>query len=336
MTRSKKNRLTGEDAWAAAFNAVDHQPLLDAFGLSAEPDDLRLALTHRSFANENGNLPNNERLEFLGDSVLGVSIASKLYDDYPSSTEADISKMRASIVSRFGLASVAREIGLGKHILLGKGEQANGGADKTSILADTMEALLGMFYREHGFEKTRAMIIRTFQSKIDGASTAARHDDWKTTLQERMSSMNIPVARYETSSVGPDHDRHFTAHALVGSIELGLGEGHNKKLAEQAAAEKAFRALDNNPMLWQKLHAEALNIAKAEESGAETSPVVEKAEPVVEEKSEPAEGALEPVVETTIEPVEGAKAEPVGEALPEPVAESKAQAEDEAQAEPEA
>ena len=117
----KKNRLTGVDALNEAFDAVDHQPLLDHLGVDIQRDLLVLALTHRSFANENGMLPNNERLEFLGDAVLGLSVANKLYEQYPSSPESDVSKMRASIVSRYGLADIAREIDLGNHILLGKG-----------------------------------------------------------------------------------------------------------------------------------------------------------------------------------------------------------------------
>lgn len=239
----RKNRPTGPEALDAAFRAVDHAPLLKRIGVQLSEDILRLALTHRSFANENGHLPNNERLEFLGDAVLGLSVATQLYVQYPSRPESDISKMRASIVSRYGLADIAREIDLGVHILLGRGELVTEGRSKESILADTTEAILGAIYLEHGFEVARDAVLRLFAEKIDTASSTGMHQDWKTALQERLAERKLPMPVYQSSSTGPDHDLLFTARVLVGDRELGQGGGPNKKLAEQEAARQAFRKL---------------------------------------------------------------------------------------------
>lgn len=244
---SRKKKLTGHEAWEAAFAAVDHSPLLESLGVALEPENLRLALTHRSFANENGHLPNNERLEFLGDAVLGLSVAAKLYVTYPSRPESDISKMRASIVSRYGLSDIAREINLGPHILLGKGEQSTGGRDKDSILADTTEALLGAIYRQYGFEVAREVILRLFASKIAGASARNRTLDWKTTLQEALAEAKLPMAVYSDERTGPDHELTFYVTATVGTTAVGHGEGPNKKTAEQQAAREACELVRTNP-----------------------------------------------------------------------------------------
>ncbi|WNI12489.1 ribonuclease III [Corynebacterium sp. Z-1] len=247
MSRSRRTKITGEDAWNEAFGRVDHAPLLAALGVEVEPEILRLALTHRSFANEHGPLPNNERLEFLGDAVLGLSVANSLYERFPSRPESDISKMRASIVSRYGLADVAREIGLGAHVLLGKGEEVTGGRDKDSILADTTEALFGAIYRQHGFEPARDVVLRLFESKLESATATGRHQDWKTVLQERLAELKAPAAEYRATSVGPDHDQTFTADVFVGEQSRGRGVGPNKKLAEQEAARVAVAFLRDHP-----------------------------------------------------------------------------------------
>lgn len=247
MTRGKKNKLTGEEALQQAFEAVDHAPLIEALGIELEPDSLRHALTHRSFANEHGHLPNNERLEFLGDAVLGLSVANRLFELYPSRPESDISKMRASIVSRYGLADIAREINLGEHILLGRGELVTGGREKDSILADTTEAIFGALFRQHGFEPARDVILRLFDEKLRTATASWRHQDWKTVLQERLAELKAPAALYEASSVGPDHNLVFTAHVKAGDKILGKGSGPNKKVAEQDSAREAVRYLQEHP-----------------------------------------------------------------------------------------
>ncbi|QGU07735.1 Ribonuclease 3 [Corynebacterium occultum] len=239
----KKNRPTGFEALEAAYEAVDHTPLREHIGVELSDELLRLSLTHRSFANENGHLPNNERLEFLGDAVLGLSVATQLYVQYPSRPESDISKMRASIVSRYGLADIAREINLGEHILLGRGELVTEGRNKESILADTTEAILGAIYLQYGFETARDAVLRLFKEKIDNATSTGVHQDWKTMLQERLAERKFPMPIYESTSVGPDHERVFTAKVIVGEKDLGTGVGQNKKLAEQEAARLAYRAL---------------------------------------------------------------------------------------------
>lgn len=226
----KKQRATGFDALQEAFDRINYASLIDSLGIDIPRDLLMLALTHRSFANENGSLPNNERLEFLGDAVLGLSVASKLYEQYPSRAESDISKMRASIVSRYGLADIAREIKLGSFILLGKGELMTNGRDKESILADTTEALLGAIYLAHGFEVARNTVLRLFQRKIDTASAVGMHQDWKTTLQERAAERKLPIPVYTASSTGPEHSQIFTAVVTVGTTVLGEGTGPNKNL----------------------------------------------------------------------------------------------------------
>lgn len=240
---SKHDRLTGEEAWVAAFGDVDHQPLLDGFGVSLPADVLRLALTHRSFANENGMLPNNERLEFLGDAVLGLSVAERLYRDYPDRTESEISKMRAGVVNMYALADVAREIGLGDHVLLGRGEQLTNGKDKNSILADTTEAMLGAIYLEHGFQTAKDVILRLFKSRIESAPTVGLHMDWKTELLEKIAGRGLGEPEYNTTISGPAHDPQFTSTVSLQGKVWGHGEGHTKKEAEHHAAREAHDAL---------------------------------------------------------------------------------------------
>ena len=236
---SRKKKISGEQALEEAFAAIDTAPLLASLDVELDESFLRLALTHRSFANEHGYLPNNERLEFLGDAVLGLSIAARLYEKYPTRPESDISKMRASIVSRFGLADIAREMGLGAFILLGKGEANSNGRDKDSILADTTEALFGAIYLQHGFETARRVILALFAEKVDAAVSTRNHMDWKTSLQELCAERKLPTPEYSATSTGPEHNQVFTAQVHVDGQLLGEGVGPNKKQAEQQAAEKA-------------------------------------------------------------------------------------------------
>lgn len=258
MSRGRGKGPSAEEAWAAAFAAVDHAPLLAKLGVDLTQEQLKLALTHRSFANEHGHLPNNERLEFVGDAILGLTVATDLFQKYPSRPESELSPMRASIVSRYGLAEVAREIGLGDHVLVGKGEEHTGGRQKDSILADTTEALLGAIYLEHGFDTARGVILRLFGEKVDQATVAPRRQDWKTALQVRLAELKLPVAEYRSESAGPDHDQTFTAEVLVAGEVRGSGIGPNKKLAEQEAAHQA--------VLYLRDHAvEAVRAASAAE-----------------------------------------------------------------------
>ena len=212
---ARKRRLTGEAALNAAYGKSDHAPLLEAWGVELPDDLLRLALTHRSFANENGHLPNNERLEFLGDAVLGLAVAEQLYRQFPERAESDISKMRSGVVNMYALADVARRLGMGEYILLGRGEMLTGGKDKHSILADSVESMLGAIYLHHGFEVARATVLRLFADKITEAPTTGLTMDWKTVLLEKLSDMKLPLPTYEVRGEGPEHDKTFYATVTI-------------------------------------------------------------------------------------------------------------------------
>lgn len=223
------------------------QAVLDALGVDLPDDLLTLAVTHRSFAYENGGLPTNERLEFLGDAVLGLTVTDELFHRHPDRPEGDLAKLRSSVVNTAALADVARgltEDGLGAHLLLGRGEVNTGGADKSSILADGMESLLGAVYLEHGIDTAREVILRLFGPLLDTAATLGAGLDWKTSLQELTAARGLGVPSYQVSSTGPDHDREFTAVVVVSDTEYGSGVGRSKKEAEQKAAAAAWTALD--------------------------------------------------------------------------------------------
>ncbi|WP_238579469.1 ribonuclease III [Demequina lutea] len=204
---------------------------------------LVLALTHRSFAYENGGLPTNERLEFLGDSVLGIVVTDRLYRDHPDLAEGDLAKMRASCVSQRALAIVARDLGLGAYVLLGKGEISTGGSDKDSILCDTLEALFGAIYLAHGVDVATEVILKLVGPSLVRSATLGDALDWKTSLQEVCSSLGFSPPVYEVDGIGPDHARVFTATVVVDGIARGIGTGSAKKVAEQEAAEAAHAAL---------------------------------------------------------------------------------------------
>ncbi|AKK27054.1 ribonuclease III [Mycobacterium sp. EPa45] len=209
---------------------------------------LTLALTHRSYAYEHGGLPTNERLEFLGDAVLGLTITDELFHRHPERTEGDLAKLRASIVNTQALADVGRGLtdeGLGAHLLLGRGEVNTGGADKSSILADGMESLLGAVYLQHGIDVARDVIMRLFGNLLDTAPTLGAGLDWKTSLQELTASRSLGPPSYVVTSTGPDHDKEFTAVVMVMDTEYGHGVGRSKKEAEQKAAAAAWNKLDN-------------------------------------------------------------------------------------------
>jgi ribonuclease-3 len=206
-------------------------------------DLLRRALTHRSFAYENGGLPTNERLEFLGDAVLSIVVTDHLYASFPDMPEGHLAKLRASVVNMNALADVARSIGVGEWLLLGRGEEFSGGRDKASILADTFEALLGAVYLDRGLPTASKVIHRFFDPLIADAATRGASLDWKTSLQELTANRMLGVPEYTVTESGPDHAKRFTARAIVGGNDLGCGEGRSKKEAEQRAAEAAWTAL---------------------------------------------------------------------------------------------
>jgi ribonuclease-3 len=220
--------------------------LMDAFGVDLEAELLERALTHRSFAYENGGLPTNERLEFLGDSVLGVVVTTALFNDHPDLPEGQLAKLRASVVNMRALADVARGLGpygLGPYLLLGKGEETTGGRDKASILADTLEALLGAIYLEHGLDRVAEVIHRLFDPLMADAAGRGAALDWKTSLQELTASRGLGVPEYRVEEAGPDHAKVFTAWAMVAGERYGGSEGRSKKEAEQRAAAAAWRDL---------------------------------------------------------------------------------------------
>ncbi len=210
-------------------------------------DELLLmrALTHRSFAYENGGLPNNERLEFLGDSVLGLVVTESLYHAHPELPEGQLAKLRAAVVNMRALAEVARTIDLGDYILLGRGEQATGGRDKSSILADTMEALIGTVFVSLGLESASVVIHHLFDPIMASSATLGAGLDWKTSLQEITAETSLGAPDYRVQESGPDHEKTFVARVLVGNEVLGEGTGRSKKEAEQQAAEQAWSQLDH-------------------------------------------------------------------------------------------
>jgi ribonuclease-3 len=219
-------------------------PLEKALGVRFGNQELYTwALTHRSYAYEHGGLPTNERLEFLGDSVLGVVITETLYRTHPDLSEGRLAKLRAAVVNARALADVARTVGLGPHIRLGKGEESTGGHDKSSILADTVEAIIGATYLSGGFDNARALIHLLFDPLLDAAAALGAGLDWKTSLQEFCAEHDLGVPQYVIEDDGPDHMKTFTAQVRVADRLHGHGVGRSKKEAEQQAAESAYRTL---------------------------------------------------------------------------------------------
>ena len=227
---------TGSVFTVDALRQVLGVPDLDA-GL------LRHALTHRSYAYENGQIPNNERLEFLGDSVLGLVVTDTLFTNHPDLPEGQLAKLRAAVVSAKALAVVARTLGLGEHLLLGRGEETTGGREKSSILSDTVEAVLGAVYVQFGIERAAEVIHRVFDPVMAAAAELGAGLDWKTSLQEITANHALGVPTYVLDGTGPDHQKTFTASVVVGETVFAGGIGHSKKEAEQQVAEIAWRAI---------------------------------------------------------------------------------------------
>jgi ribonuclease III len=216
--------------------------VLDA-GLS--PVLLERALTHRSFAYEHGGLPTNERLEFLGDAVLGLVVTDALFREYPDLPEGHLAKLRAAVVNMRALADVARGLHLGDYVRLGRGEEGTGGRDKASILADTLEAVIGAVYIERGLEAADVLVHRLFDPVIARSARLGAGLDWKTSLQELTAASVLGVPEYHVDESGPDHQKSFQALVRVGGRVYGSGMGRSKKEAEQHAAEAAWSAISN-------------------------------------------------------------------------------------------
>lgn len=216
--------------------------LTQKLGVDIDPELLSLALTHRSWAYENGQVPHNERLEFLGDSVLGLAVTVRLFTGHPDLDEGALAKRRASVVSTVALAEIARGIGLGEHLKLGRGEILTGGRDKDSILADTMEAILGATYLSAGPDAATGLVLRLVEPLLADPERYGAAMDPKTALQELAARTRLQPPVYEVTSTGPDHDRRFTATVTVGD-RTAHGMGTSKKHAEMAAALTAWREL---------------------------------------------------------------------------------------------
>jgi ribonuclease-3 len=204
----------------------------------------RLALTHRSYAYEQPEpVPHNERLEFLGDAILGAVVTDLIYRDHPELSEGEMARLRASVVNTHALAELATEIGLGDHLLLGRGEESSGGRLKPSLLADTLEALIGAVYLERGIDAVRAALEPLFRDRLAASVATGGRYDAKTALQEVAVRTSGDVPSYRVASTGPDHDKRFTAHVYVDDKLFGVGDGRSKKEAEQNAARAALDRL---------------------------------------------------------------------------------------------
>ena len=212
-------------------------------GVDIDPQLLELALTHRSHAYESGAQDTNERLEFLGDSVLGLIVTEELYRRYPDLDESRLSPLRSGIVNMRALAHIARTLNLGEFIRLGKGEETTGGRDKNSLLADVLEALIGAIYLETGYSKTAEVVSVLIHDTLQNAIAKGAGLDGKTALQELLAALGKGVPEYLVTETGPDHDKSFTATALVGGVALAQGEGKSKREAEQLAARGAYETL---------------------------------------------------------------------------------------------
>ncbi|AWB95791.1 ribonuclease III [Agromyces badenianii] len=214
--------------------------------ISIDPALLLLALTHRSFAYENGGIPTNERLEFLGDSILGQAVTVKLFRDHPDLDEGELAKRRASLVSSVALAEVGRSVGIGPFVRLGRGETLTGGADKPSILADTVEAIIGAVYLDAGGDAATEFVLRLVAPLMSDPARFGAAMDPKTSLQEVAARRGAAAPVYTVAESGPDHNKHFIATVAVGDLVEASGEGSSKKQAEMAAALEAWTRLNSH------------------------------------------------------------------------------------------
>jgi ribonuclease III len=223
--------------------ADDRSTLIDRLQVEIDPELFEVALTHRSYAYEHGGVTHNERLEFLGDSILGQAVTVKLFRENPDLDEGDLAKRRASLVSTVALAEVARGIGLGAHLRLGRGEELTGGRDKSSILADTVEAIIGATYLSAGPDAATELVLHLVAPLLADPDRFGAAMDPKTSLQELSARSGRGLPHYDVTDTGPDHDKRFHATVLLGGEGIASGTGTSKKQAEMAAALEAWTIL---------------------------------------------------------------------------------------------
>ena len=263
MTR-EKNQATATQSQPLT-QPEQTRELFEALGNTISADLLIHALTHRSFAHEHPGMPNNERLEFLGDAVLELVVTETLFTLHPSMTEGQLAKIRAKAVSEDTLAHVARtELKLGRFVLLGHGEQQDGGADKDSILCDTVECLIGAVFVEHGIEGARVTVHRLIDGPLAEVTGEGPALDWKTSLTVKAHRLGLGEPHYRMEVAGPQYAQLFTAHVFLdahdtvpndtaagdadsGRAPVGTGTGSSMRKAQLAAARDAWHALDDPP-----------------------------------------------------------------------------------------
>lgn len=235
---------------ARGMRMADLSQLQETLGFRFEDESLlKLALTHSSYVNENPHLSpaSNERLEFLGDAVLGLIVAEKLYDEFPDCPEGEMTQLRAGLVRRMALAGMARGIGLGNYLYLGRGEEAGGGRTKPVNLAGALEALIAAVFLDQGLEQARRFALRLIGPELVRATGQEPFADYKSRLQELVQARRQKTPVYHVvGSTGPDHSREFTVEVRVGDRVLGSGTGHSKKAAQMDAARDALEKLPSN------------------------------------------------------------------------------------------
>jgi len=239
----------GPPAKRRAPAAGDVAALTAKLGLEARRLDLfRQAVTHKSAEQELG-LSSNERLEFLGDAVLEIVVAEHLYRSHPDLAEGDLTKLKAVAVSEPVLAAIARQLDLGRYLLLAKGEEQSGGRDRSSILSDSLEALFAAIYLDRGLRTARSLILQLLAGHLEAIERREYEPDYKTLLQEKIQEVHRTPPTYRViAQSGPDHDRTFIAEARIGRQVLGRGTGKSKKQAEQAAARQALLEGEEAPV----------------------------------------------------------------------------------------
>jgi ribonuclease-3 len=222
---------------------LNYATLIQRLGISIEAELLELALTHSSYAYENGKIPNNERLEFLGDSVLGFVVTGHVYSENPDLDEGSLSRLRSATVSAKTLAIAANQIGLGEFVRLGKGELSTGGQTKTNILADTFEAIIGAAYLSGGLAPAKSIIDSLVLPLLSSEDELLETSEPRTVLSELLKSLGKSDASFEVTHDGPDHDRAFFAEVIVDGAAISKGSGRTRKAAEAQAAVEALKTL---------------------------------------------------------------------------------------------